>query len=255
MNKQLFNDHWFFSKFKLGTILEEIKKADNIWEEVGVPHDWLIHNTNKLYETGEGWYKKQFEIEKLSAEDYISFRFDGIYQDSTVYINGVQAFEWKNGYTTFEFDATDYLACGVNEIVVRVVYESPNSRWYSGAGIYRNVWINKGLKDHFIADGIYITPIKESDSNWKVEIDSELTLNKATNYRVQHTILSLSGEIIATSEGKGATVSKDSQVLSVSSPKLWDVGVGNSRAFPSSTFARHLYVTSETVYSPIQSCE
>lgn len=60
--------------------------------------------------------------------------------DSTVYINGKQAGEWKYGYSTFEFDITDYLADGGNDVVVRVAYRSPNSRWYSGAGIYRNVW-------------------------------------------------------------------------------------------------------------------
>ena len=222
MKKQLFNDGWSFTKTWLGSDLKH-----HIWEEVDVPHDWLIYDTNNLYEAGEGWYKKQFEIESLSALDYISFRFDGVYQDSTIYINGTQSFEWKNGYTTFEFDATPHLVEGTNEIIVRVVYESPNSRWYSGAGIYRNVWINKGFKDHFIADSIYITPIKESGSNWKVEVDSELALNNAANYRIQHTILDADDKIITTSEQEVSATDKDSQVLSVSSPNLWDVGAGN----------------------------
>ena len=227
MKTQLFHDNWFFSKAKLGSTLEDIKKSDTIFKAVDIPHDWMIYDPNNLYETGEGWYKKQFKIESLSAEDYISFRFDGVYQDSTVYINGVLAFEWKNGYSTFEFDATPHLVCGANEIVVRVVYESPNSRWYSGAGIYRNVWFNKGLKDHFIADGIYITPIKEADSSWKVEINSEFTLNKAANYRISHTILTLNNEIITTSEQEVSEMGKDLQVLTVSSPRLWDIGAGN----------------------------
>jgi len=227
MEKQLFNDNWFFAKFKLGTTLEEIKQADNLFKAVDVPHDWLIYNTNNLYEAGEGWYKKQFEITSLSDEDYISFRFDGVYQDVRIYINDIQAFEWKNGYSTFEFDATKYLTCGVNEIIVHVVYESPNSRWYSGAGIYRNVWLNRGLKDHFVADGIYITPIKVAEARWNVEIDSEFTLSNVANYKIGHTILTSNNEIITTSEQEVSKNKKDSQILSVSSPCLWDVGAGN----------------------------
>lgn len=227
MKKQLFNDDWFFAAFNLGTTLAEIKKTDHIFDAVDIPHDWLIYNTRNLYKMGEGWYKKQFEIEQLSENDYISLRFEGIYQDSTVYLNGIQVCEWKNGYTTFEFDITDYLVEGVNEIIIRVIHESPNSRWYSGAGIYRNVWLKKGAKDHFIADGIYITPIKESSSNWKVEIDSEFRSSSVANYRVKHSILTLSGEIVTSTEQKRSAVEKDSQVLSVSSPRLWDVGAGN----------------------------
>ena len=236
MNKQLFNDSWFFAKFKLGTSLEDIKKSDNNWKEVDIPHDWLIYDTNNLYEAGEGWYKKQFNIETLSDDDYLSFRFDGVYQDSTIYLNGAQVFEWKNGYTTFEFDASNHLTCGTNEIVVRVVYESPNSRWYSGAGIYRNIWLSKGSKDHFIADGIYITPTKETSSTWQVEIDSELALNQAAIYQIQHAILTPGGEIVATSTPEDVTASNHSQTLSVSSPRLWDIGAGNLYVVASKLF-------------------
>jgi len=228
MKKELFNDDWLFAKFKLGTTLEKVKKMSTILKEVDIPHDWLINDANNLYESGEGWYKKQFEIENLTPNDYFTFRFDGIYQDSTVYINGALAFAWKNGYTTFEFDATPYLKQGTNEIFVRVVYESPNSRWYSGAGIYRNIWIKKGLKNHFIADGIYITPVKEGGLRWRVEIDSEFALNTASSaYRIKHTMLTLSGEVVATSSQIATNELKDSQSLSISNPKLWDVGVGN----------------------------
>ena len=246
MEKQLFNDHWFFAKFNLGTTLEEVKKSAVSWEEIDIPHDWLIYDPTNLYETGEGWYRKQFQIKTLSPEDYISLRFEGIYQDTTIYINGSQAWEWKNGYTTFEFDATPHLTEGANEIIVRVVHESPNSRWYSGAGIYRNIWIKKGLKDHFSPDSIYITPIKESGSSWKVEIDSELTLTQAANYRVQHTILTLCGKMISTSEQEVLACSKDSQVLSVSSPKLWDVGAGNLYIVKSQLFKDGELVDVET---------
>jgi len=238
MKKQRFNDNWLFAKFALGTTLADIKASDSIWNEVDIPHDWLIYDTNNLYETGEGWYQKQFKIEKIASNDYISFRFDGIYQDSTIYINGTQAFCWKNGYTTFEFDATPYLVVGSNEIIVRVVYESPNSRWYSGAGIYRNVWLKTGLQDRFISDGIYMTPVKESDSMWRVEIDSELNLRSETNsYLVNHALLDMNGNLMTErSDQVMPSDSKHSKNLLIASPALWDIGQGNLYAIKSTLF-------------------
>jgi len=237
MKKQLFNDDWHFTKTGLGSDLKH-----HIWHDVDIPHDWLIYDTNNLYEAGVGWYQKHFKIESLTDHDYISLRFEGVYQDTIIYINQQKAFEWKNGYTTFEFDATPYLVEGTNRIAVRVVYESPNSRWYSGAGIYRNIWIKKGFKDHFIADGIYITPVKESGSSWKVEIDSELALINAANYTVHHTILDADDKIIATSLQKVSATDKDSQALLVSSPNLWDVGAGNLYFVKSELFKDGLVV-------------
>ena len=225
MNKQLFNDGWLFRKFPLGTELATARVA-NGWDAVEVPHDWLIFDTSNLYEAGEGWYKKSFDITAIGDGEYFAFRFDGIYMDSRIYINGVEAFEWKNGYTTFEFDATPFLQVGQNEIVVRVIYESPNSRWYSGAGIYRNVWLKTGHQNRFISDGIYITPIKADDDNWQVEIDSELSFSDG-EFHVRHEITDVQGAVVATSEHFVDTGKSDSQVLSVANPKLWDIGIGN----------------------------
>ena len=230
MEEQLFNDEWYFTTTCLGSDCKHL-----IWEAVDIPHDWLIYDTHNLYEAGEGSYIKHFEIESLSPLDYISFRFEGVYQDVKIYLNGTQAFEWKNGYTTFEFNATPYLVEGTNAMAVQVVYESPNSRWYSGAGIYRNIWMKRGFKDHFIADGIYITPVKESGPNWSVEVDAELAIDTASTYKIRHTILHHE-EIITTSEQDLSATDKNLQTLQVNSPNLWDIGVGNLYILKSELF-------------------
>jgi len=228
MEKQLFNDDWLFTKFKLGTTLKEVNESGNVWEAVAVPHDWLIYDANRLYEAGEGWYKKAFEMAPLSEDDHVSLRFDGVYQDATVYINGSEAFEWKNGYTTFEFDATPYLVSGTNDIIVRVVYESPNSRWYSGAGIYRNVWLKKGAKERFISDGLYITPIRKSDTGWQVEIDAEISVDLTKGpYKVVYSLLNPNGEFTMGISEEVTNARVHREKLFLSSPELWDIGKGN----------------------------
>ena len=225
-HKRLFNDDWFFSKQQLGVELEEI----NDWEAIEIPHDWLISNTKNLYETSIGWYRKTFKINEFNqANEYISIRFEGVYMDSTIYINGRLIGEWKYGYSTFELDMTEFLLEGENEMIVRVNHESPNSRWYSGAGIYRNIWLNRKQKNRIISDGIYITPRKEKNGNWKVEIDTELSLNQEESYGLKHTIIDEKGVIKGQTQDKviGLGQVKNSQTINIESPKLWDIGQGN----------------------------
>jgi len=138
--KSLFNHFWYFSKKPIDATYLEVLGDVSGFNLVTLPHDWLIYNTDDLYETSSGWYRKTFQVDSLK-EDLISIRFDGVYMDSTIYVNGEIVGEWKYGYTTFEIDITHALIKGENEIVVYVKNESPNSRWYSGAGIYRDVWL------------------------------------------------------------------------------------------------------------------
>ncbi len=170
-DKLLFNNDWEFTKQEVGTSIEVIQGKDVLWSDVDLPHDWLIYNSLDLYETSEGWYKKSFMIEEL-MDKVISISFEGVYMDSTLYVNGQVAGEWKYGYSSFEFDITGLLKIGVNEIMVRVVYQSPNSRWYSGAGIYRNVWLKTTNCVHLVTDGIYLATKKEKDG-WIVELETE----------------------------------------------------------------------------------
>lgn len=155
-SKTLFCDNWEFSKQPFGTEYSE----DFEWRRVDIPHDYLIENTKNLYETSTGWYRKDFDYHKKD-NTVTSVRFEGVYMDSAVYVNGCLAGEWRYGYSTFEFEITDLLKEGRNLIAVRVNYQSPNSRWYSGAGIYRNVWLKEMPSAHIVPDGIYISTDKD----------------------------------------------------------------------------------------------
>lgn len=224
--KQLFNDGWKFTKEKADITLQEINSKDIKWQEVEIPHDWLIYNSNDLYETSSGWYKKSFICNSNIKENRIALRFEGVYMDSTVYVNDVKAGEWKYGYSTFEFDITDLLKEGENEVKVQVVHKSPNSRWYSGAGIYRNVWLKTMPNTHVVSDGIYISTKKEED-NWKIEIETEIAGDKKTaEIKVKHTVIDNKGNIAAVSDNNiklSDKVEVDKQFIDVKAPMLWDI--------------------------------
>jgi len=228
---ELFNDNWLFAKQKIkpGAKAEEITASTLDWKPVQIPHDWLIYDTRNLYESSVGFYKKEFELEK--GKQFFHVRFDGVYMDSSVYINGEHVGDWKYGYSTFEFDITNFLRNGHNEIIVRVVYETPNSRWYSGAGIYRNVWLKTLNKIHVAPDGVYITPIKISDGVWEVAIDSEISARGGSSpTEVRHAVHDPSGNAVAEcrcSVSNAEEFFHNSQTLRVNSPHLWHINDTN----------------------------
>jgi beta-galactosidase len=229
---RLFNDGWEFVKQAIGTSIDDVNRASVQWQPVEIPHDWLIYNSLDLYETSEGWYRKTFRMDAEESSSRTLIRFEGVYMDSTVYVNGTAAGEWKYGYSTFEFDISDLLLPGVNEIMVRVVHQRPNSRWYSGAGIYRSVWLKHVPAAHLVSDGIYISPRREADG-WVVEIETEsiavgpnIDPLSAVSYKLVHTILDAAGSIVTTSEQEitiSSEISTNSQQLDVKSPLLWDL--------------------------------
>lgn len=189
--KTLFCDNWEFSKQPFGT-----EYSDGFeWRRVDIPHDYLIENTKNLYETSTGWYRKSFEYHK-KENTVTSIRFEGVYMDSAVYVNGRLAGEWKYGYSTFEFEITDLLKEGGNLIAVRVNYRSPNSRWYSGAGIYRNVWLKEMPAAHIVPDGIYI-----STDNGVITVSSEVCRPEGENgsFEIKQTVKDMNGETVVES--------------------------------------------------------
>ena len=172
MNRKiLFNDGWEFAK----SSLEEKNPNALVFTSIDIPHDWLIYNTLNLYENSIGWYRKSFFVtEKV---DHILLYFEGVYMDSSLYVNGKFIGEWKYGYSSFEHEITGAVKEGENELLVKVVHQSPNSRWYSGAGIYRNVWMKTRNRNHIVTDGIYIST-KEMDDGWEVEIETDLITDR-----------------------------------------------------------------------------
>ncbi len=97
--KKLFNDGWSFKKTDVDLSYADALK-DGGWARVDIPHDWLIHQTGDLYETGAGWYRKTFFA--ANADTARIIRFDGVYMDTEIYVNGVKSGEWKYGYSSFE---------------------------------------------------------------------------------------------------------------------------------------------------------
>lgn len=238
----LFNDGWEFSRQPLHTTFSEMKEREQMFSPVGLPHDWLIYDTNHLYEDGTGWYRKRFVLEKKEQE-LVFLRFDGIYMDSRVYVNGHLAGEWKYGYSAFELDITPFLEDGENEIRVSVDFQAPNSRWYSGAGIYRNVWLKQVPREHLVSDGIYFhaEPVKAAPENdWNIDLEVETT---GCDLTVTADLLAEDGTLLPVRQGTGNAGEKEGQQgtwsiqpkegqtgvwvhsirLLAERPKLWDV--------------------------------
>lgn len=181
----LLNDNWKFAKGN-----------PTNFHPVKLPHDWLISDVDNLYENGTGWYQRELDTSFLKEEQRLFLHFDGVYMDSTLYVNDCYVGEWKYGYTAFEFDITDYLKQDKkNTLLLKVNYVSPNARWYTGAGIYREVVLKVKNACHFVSDGIYITTYKKNDK-WYYEVDVEVeTGGKA--FELRHTLLDAEDEIEA----------------------------------------------------------
>jgi beta-galactosidase len=163
-------------KFYLGdtTHANEPHFNDRTWRTVDLPHDWSIEGTfNKdapasgrgaYLPTGIGWYRKTLTLPAATKGKLISIRFDGIYMNSMVWINGHLLGRRPNGYITVIYKLTPWLHSGTNVIAVRVDNSlQPNSRWYSGSGIDRHVWLEATAAVHVAGWGTYVTtPVADS---------------------------------------------------------------------------------------------
>ena len=219
MNRKiLFNDGWEFAK----SGLDENSPEELVFQPVDLPHDWLIYDTLNLYEDSIGWYRRKLVLSEIP--EHVLLYFEGVYMDSSLYVNSKPIGEWKYGYTSFEHEISDALVVGENEIMVKVVHQAPNSRWYSGAGIYRNVWLKLRGADYIETYGIYVS-IRPDQGQWRVEIDTELALTD--DLELIHTIydqdqvIAASSHIIRADEGSGNGHRIDSQVIEVTNPQLW----------------------------------
>ncbi|WP_242881593.1 glycoside hydrolase family 2 TIM barrel-domain containing protein [Robinsoniella peoriensis] len=205
----------------------------------------MIYDTTKLYRDSIGWYRKNFQVEKEDLKGKLALRFDGVYMNSTVFVNGRQVGEWKYGYSTFEFDITDYVREGNNQVVVRVIFQHCNSRWYSGAGIYRNVWLKKYAKEHIAPDGVYVSMKVQENGDFTVELETEINLNHGDDMVtkfVRQSIFTLDHKLVAQGSfgydeascirKQDATIDSEeawvyAQTLEVKQPLLWKIGQGN----------------------------
>ena len=229
-------------KFQLGDVegAEKISFDDNNWRNLDIPHDWSIEREiNKdapaggnggYFPTGIGLYRKHFKVTENDLNKTIWVEFDGVYMNSDVWINGNHLGMHPYGYTSFYYDLTPYLNEGENIIAVKVDNsQQPNSRWYSGSGIYRNVWLVKQDPLHIAHWGVYVTTPEVSNEfavvDFKTKIDNEYKSSKKG--KLLSIIVDEKGNEVAKSEipfsiEPGKTIEL-SQQLKVDTPALWSV--------------------------------
>lgn len=243
--KHLFIDGWTFAEYTLNASAEELLAGSSAHciaaaAPVDLPHDWMIGHVGNLYGDSIGCYRKHFTLPKPDISSPLGIpryflRFEGVYMDSRCYLNGHEVFAWPYGYTTFEFEITPYLIDGDNELVVTVTYQSPNTRWYSGAGIYRNVLLLEKCDTYLISDGIYASAQPSCETAAEsgifpgesaVIIDTEISASEYETVLLRQTLRDASGHPVATAESSH-TLSKESVTvhtlaLSVPEARAWD---------------------------------
>jgi len=239
----LFNNGWKFLLDDM-TNSEKVSFDDSKWHEVNLPHDWSIEGTydkdaptggsGGYLPAGIGWYRNHFQIKKSELQKNISVEFDGVYMNSDVWINGHHLGNHPYGYTSFYYDLTQYLIEGENVLAVRVDNSrQPNSRWYSGSGIYRNVWLIKSEPLHISHWGVFVTTPKVSMKSAVMEVKTTIE-NHFNNLRkaALETILFNSGnnEVARTREEFSSQPGKNielNQRLEIKSPELWSIETPN----------------------------
>ncbi len=215
---------------------------DKDWRKLNLPHDWSIEGENLesnpgggtvgFFPTGIGWYRKTFNIASLRADERYQIEFDGVYMNSTVWLNGHLVGNWPYGYSSFIYDITPYVTKGKNTISVKVDNsKQPNSRWYSGSGIYRHVRLVKTNKIHFKHWSIFNYTKSVSTDAAVVHVESEIENDGVAGKKgtVKHQVLDPSGKVVAetslpfTTEQKGVL----SGEITIPEPVLWDIDSPN----------------------------
>lgn len=236
-----FDNNWKFVLNDTTIAGQSVTLDDSQWRTLNLPHDWSIESdfSDKYPATpgggalpgGLGWYRKTFTIDKSERGKNVYIEFDGVYRNSEVWINGKSLGMRPNGYISFRYELTPYLKFGdKNVIAVRVDNsKQPNSRWYSGSGIYRNVRLvitNPVQVEHW--GTCVTTPIINSDS---AVVAIETSFKNASRgfrpVRIEQSIYDAAGNLVKTVSGSlnmnaGAS-SRYLQQLSVPKPVLWDI--------------------------------
>lgn len=179
---QNFDDNWRFY-FGDASGAEQPTFDDSQWRQLSLPHDYSIEQ--EYTQSGEaesayllggtGWYRKNFTLDKAMEGKEVRLDFDGVYMNATVYVNGHEVGTHPYGYTPFSFDITDYVKVGeVNTIAVKVDHKTPSSRWYSGSGIYRSVYLTTTDKVHVDLNGVKVETPKLAEGNQDTNIKTKV---------------------------------------------------------------------------------
>lgn len=222
-------------------------KWDNEWKEVNLPHDWVVdlpfspdasHSHGyktvgyKYPETSVGWYRKVFSLPADDLGRHLSLRFDGIFRDARVWVNGFYLGSEPSGYASQVYDISEYLNYGGDNVIAVRADASLEEGWfYEGAGIYRHVWLEKTDPLHVAPFGTFVHsslayPYDTAEVTIETTVDNKG--NTPASYELRHRLIAPDGSVAATaSASETGLLAKESRRsisgVTVSKPVLWDV--------------------------------
>lgn len=229
------NEDWLFS-LSDDSLSASVSYDDSKWRKLDLPHDWSIEgqlspslaSCTGYLPGGIGWYRKHFQLTDDAARHYVYF--EGVYNRSEVYLNGHLLGKRPNGYISFMYDMTPYLKEGDNVLAVRVDHSRyADSRWYTGSGIYRDVWIIAAPEIHFAQWGLgwHATSITDKQAVVSVDIEVEKPAKAEPRLEVKAALYDAEGKLVAENRksvnGKGKEFFKETLTLKVKKPHRWDL--------------------------------
>lgn len=233
-----FNKGWRFYKGEANNA-ESLNFDDSFWRLLDLPHDWAIEGPFDIQYNarcgglpfhGEGWYRKYFTIPKEAKGKHVTIHFDGAMYNAKIWLNGVLIGQRPNGYIGFSIDLSNHLNYGSENLIsVQLTPEDLSSRWYPGAGIYRNTWLEINNPVHVVKWGTFITTpeitSKDASVNILTEIENTSFSNK--NITIETTLYSKDGKELNSvssdlivNRNNITVISQDTKLLN---PKLWDL--------------------------------
>jgi beta-galactosidase len=232
-----FNDDW---RFHLGNVSngQDAGLNDAQWRQLDLPHDWSIEGEfserhpagtgGGALPGGIGWYRKTFTLQATAQGKLVFVEFDGVYRNSEVWINGHYLGKRPYGYSSFAYELTPHLSYGSKTNVLAVKVDNsqqPNSRWYSGSGIYRNVWLTTLDPVHIEHWGTYVTTPVVNEREAKVEVKTKIKNSSQGGVNLTTTILDATGRDVARVKDIGVAAKGSykevTQTLTVAAPGLW----------------------------------
>jgi beta-galactosidase len=233
------NEDWRFNK-GAAPGAEKPEFDDSTRRMVRLPHDWAIEgpfdpklnpHTGALPISGTGWYRKSFLLPEDSRGRYFTVVFDGAMSNAEVWLNGHELGKRPYGYSSFAFDLTPYLSFGIksNVLVVCLTPEEHSSRWYPGAGIYRNVWLDITGPVHVAEWGTYVTTPEISDEKATISIRAEISnrLRQEKTIVLRNSVVD-AGKVIGEVKSEATAISAAASRtiasrLTIPKPRLWDM--------------------------------
>lgn len=249
---QTLEKNWKFTR-EDNKNFSQISVNDKKWQNVVVPHDWAIYGpfdiendvqrtaikqdgqvapiehsgrTGGLPFVGVGWYRTSFEVADFNSDKKVFIKFDGAMSNAEVFVNGQKAGQWHHGYNTFFLDVTPFVKAKNNTLAVRLENLTQQSRWYPGAGLYRNVHVITKNKTHIPIWGIQLTTPEIEKNFAKIQLKTEIESENPSNIEVETEIFNPKGEKIASDRKKYNEFvinNKIQQDIYVKNPVLWDI--------------------------------